>query len=36
MGRTNASLEELKNYFKTHSKIREQKAHTSKVREKIY
>ena len=34
MGRTNASLEELKSYFKTHSKIREQKAHTSKVREK--
>lgn len=32
MGRTNASLEELKAYFKSHGKIREQKAHTSKVR----
>lgn len=31
MGRTNATVDELKTYFKTHSKIREQKAHTSKV-----
>lgn len=31
MGRANATVDELKSYFKTHSKIREQKAHTSKV-----
>lgn len=31
MGQTNMALEDLKTYFKTHGKIREQKAHTSKV-----
>ena len=31
MGRSNPTVEELKTYFKSHGKIREQKAHTSKV-----
>lgn len=31
MGQSNMSLEDLRAYFKTHGKIREQKAHTSKV-----
>ncbi|XP_017491812.1 PREDICTED: THO complex subunit 3 [Rhagoletis zephyria] len=31
MGQSHLNLEELRTYFKTHGKIREQKAHTSKV-----
>lgn len=32
MGRFNETADDLRNYFKTHSKIREQKAHMSKVK----
>lgn len=31
MGRGNGTAGDLRTYFKTHSKIREQKAHMSKV-----
>lgn len=31
----NHRVEELQDYFKTHNKSKEQKAHTSKVRQKL-